>query len=256
MAPKRSCSEFAPVIVPVPTLKFPLMFKCPGPIAAFVFPRAREADIVAYPVVEIFPFESTWNLSPLPTVSKEAGEVSPIPTLPLARTFIPFVPPPVKIPARLRLPPVINFTDTSSIDPLKSVVGVNLRFPVPVAMIIWVCVAFVDMAVPFIPPTWGVTVPVVRFLTVNVTLYISPATADIFCSSAAVPPPLVWSASKFVVSCVQPDPQVQFVSGTVVNCVLLVFSVPTVELLATTAFPFTSSLLLGCMYPNPVFPPT
>ena len=59
------------------------MFKCPGPIAAVVFPRAREAEAVAYPVVEIFPFESTWNLSPLPTVSKEAGEVSPIPMLPV-----------------------------------------------------------------------------------------------------------------------------------------------------------------------------
>ena len=33
-------------VVP-PTTKFPLIFRCPGPTAAFVFPRAREPETVA-----------------------------------------------------------------------------------------------------------------------------------------------------------------------------------------------------------------
>ena len=33
---------------------------------------------------------------------------------------------------------VMSLTDTSSIEPVKSTVGVNVRLPVPVAVITWV----------------------------------------------------------------------------------------------------------------------
>lgn len=39
-------------LIDPPVVKFPLIFKWPGPAAAFVFPKASEADTVAYDVVE------------------------------------------------------------------------------------------------------------------------------------------------------------------------------------------------------------
>ncbi len=48
------------------------------------------------PLVLIFPLESTWKASAVPTVNKLLGVLSPIPTLPPARTVI-FVVPLIKL---------------------------------------------------------------------------------------------------------------------------------------------------------------